>query len=406
VTSAGELVFVSAMSAQEAPGGRVLLTKKFLTGMDEYVRRWPGPVRLVIGRAQGAWKNLDEMAVDPADLPFRFQWLPDGEGLRALVAGGGLVTAGLFERDLAVAPLCRSAGVPLVYTSENSLRTRRQMVVAETRNPVLRLRRQLWHSRAESRYIEALRQSSGVQCNGTPTFEAYKNLGVPALLFFDSRVRADMIVSPAVLALRTAQMAAEEAPLRLCFTGRLVAIKGVDHLLQVAAELRRLGVRFTLDICGGGDLEAAIRRDAERLGLSDVVRLRGVLDFESELMPFVAANADLFVCCHRQGDPSCTYLETLACGVPIVGYDNEALVGVSKVAGVGWTTPLDKPARLAEEITRLSRERARLAAAASTAREFAIRHTFEKTMDARVDHLLACRGRAGARESRAGALGA
>jgi glycosyltransferase involved in cell wall biosynthesis len=406
MTGVGELVFVSAMSAQEAPGGRVLLTKKFLTGMDEYVRRWPGPVRLVIGRAEGAWKNLDEVALDPADLPFRFQWLPSGEDLYALLAGGGLVSAGLFERDLALAPMCRRAGTPLVYTSENSLRTRRQMVRAETRNPLLRLRRELWHTRAESRYVEAVRQSRGLQCNGTPTYEAYKELGVPALLFFDSRVREDMIVSPATLARRTAQMTGADSPLRLCFTGRLVAIKGADHLVQVAEELRRLGVRFTLDICGGGDLEDAIRRDVARLGLGEIVRLRGVLDFESELMPLVAANADLFVCCHRQGDPSCTYLETLACGVPVVGYDNEALVGISRVAGVGWTTSLDKPARLAEEIARLNRDRAALAVASSKAREFALRHTFEKTMDARVDHLLACRGAAPAREARVGAAGA
>lgn len=32
--------------------------------------------------------------------------------------------------------------------------------------------------------------------------------------------------------------------------------------------------------------------------------------------------------CHRQGDPSCTYLETYACGMPIVGYNNQAHQGI------------------------------------------------------------------------------
>ena len=43
----------------------------------------------------------------------------------------------------------------------------------------------------------------------------------------------------------------------------------------------------------------------------------GVVDFETELVPFTRQNADIFLGCHRQSDPSCTYLEAMGCGVAV-----------------------------------------------------------------------------------------
>jgi glycosyltransferase involved in cell wall biosynthesis len=178
------------------------------------------------------------------------------------------------------------------------------------------------------------------------------------------------------------------APLRLAFTGRLAAIKGADHLPRVARSLRRLGVDFTLDVCGSGPLEGRIRALASRWELQPAVRLRGVLDFETELLDFVSREVDLFVCCHRQGDPSCTYLETMACGVPIAGYANEAFARLAAHARTGWTAPLDDPDALARRIAALDRDRAELERGARRARAFAAQHLFEATMDRRVEHLL------------------
>src|SRR6185295_17610925 len=105
--------------------------------------------------------------------------------------------------------------------------------------------------------------------------------------------------------------------------------------------LRKLGVRFTLDIAGGGTLDAEVRASVAQLGLTDHVRFHGVLDFHDQLLPLIKERADLFVCCHRQGDPSCTYLETFACGTPIAGYANGALDGLSRLSGAAFLSPMD-----------------------------------------------------------------
>jgi colanic acid/amylovoran biosynthesis glycosyltransferase len=116
-------------------------------------------------------------------------------------------------------------------------------------------------------------------------------------------------------------------------------------------------------------------------------KLRGSLDFKTELVPFITNETDLFVCCHGQGDPSCTYLETMACGVPIIGYCNEAMEGLAQVAGTGWLTPINRPLELAERIAYLYTKPAELVSAAIRSLTFARDHTLEKTFRRRIEHL-------------------
>ncbi len=150
-------------------------------------------------------------------------------------------------------------------------------------------------------------------------------------------------------------------PLRLAFSGRLIRMKGADHLPLVARELKRRQVPFELTICGDGALADGLRQQIRSFGLEDCVRMRGVLDFANELMPFVKQEVDAFVCCHRQGDPSCTYIETMSCGVPVVGYENEALAGLLRRVPAGVGVPMDDVSSLANALARLHADRPSLA---------------------------------------------
>ncbi len=389
MSSRDTLYLVPALEAR-ACDGAFELTKKFLDGVREYVKRWGGPVVVLVGETRIPSTNLDTVHVTPDDVPFGLAWRPrDDAALVERLADARLVLATLVDRNTRLAQLCAAINVPVVYITEYSLRTRCQVIRAETVNPLLRWRRQRWTKQLERRYERAVRLAEGVQCNGTPTFNAYRSINPRPLLYFDSRVRRDMLVCPKQLEQRTAKLLAGD-PLRLVFSGRIVPMKGADHLPLVAAELDRLGVPFVMDICGAGPQVDRITAEVRRLNLTERVRLHGVLEFESELLPYVSRNADLFICCHRQGDPSCTYLETVACGVPIIGYDNEALRGIVETSGVGWITPMDRCKQLAQKIAQLNRDRALLAEAATTAVAFASRHTLEPTMDARVGHLEQC----------------
>ncbi|MFN0132396.1 MAG: glycosyltransferase [Phycisphaerales bacterium] len=386
----GPMVLVPSLDAFEPAPGRVVLTKKFVEGVAEYASRWPGPVRVLIARTPAPTSNLDNHDYRLDELPFTLHWRPDNDAaLIDAVRDAALIAPALYFRDLAWPAIGRTLDIPVVYTSEYSLRTRLQIVSTETANPLLRARRSLWNRSLERRYTDAVRRADGIQCNGTPTFEAYRSISPRPLLFFDTRVTRDMLISPDHLAARLAHLRAG-GPIRLAFSGRLAPMKGADDLPSVAEHLARQGLSFTLDICGGGPLEASMRAHVERAGLASRVRFRGVLDFSSQLVPFIRSDIDLFICCHRQGDPSCTYLETMSCGVPIAGYDNEAFVGVQAASSAGWASPMNDPAALARLVARLAARRDEIAEHAARSLAFAHDHTFERTMQARVDHLLEC----------------
>ena len=73
-------------------------------------------------------------------------------------------------------------------------------------------------------------------------------------------------------------------------------------------------------------------------GLSDRVRLHGPVPFETRLVPLSRQTADVFVSCHVQSDPSCTYLEAMGCGLPVVGFANRMLAALvaAAVAMLAW----------------------------------------------------------------------
>ena len=386
----GTLVLLPSLRAVVGDDGRIGLTKKFVEGMTQWVEHWDGPVRVIIEPTPDASTDLDHALVDPTSLPFALEvGSYTSDDFVRFLRGASIVAASCSYRQNHVAQACQKLGVACVYGSEYTLATRLQIIDADTRNPLLKLRRYLWEWNQERRQTDAIRQATGIQCNGTPTYDAYRSLNRRPLLFFDTRTTEDMVIHRESLESRLVQLS-QKKPLRLAFSGRLEPMKGVAHLPRIAHELRELGVPFHMSIFGDGRERSSIGAEVRRLQLEGQVELRGVVPFKQQLVPWVRDNVDVFVCPHLQGDPSCTYLETFACGVPIAGFDNEALRGLLALAPTGWSVPSKDDRRLAARLAELDRDRSRIAEASRAALEFARDHTFEKTFKRRTDHLNQC----------------
>ncbi len=385
---AHELILLPSVLAQKGPNGGWVLTQKFINGAAEYAKWWPGPVTTLVHVNDRASSDMDHVEVQPGQLPFSLERRPESEEAFAQrLRSAAVVLAFLSAAELRTAEICRREGVPLVYVSEYSLQTEKQILDAEVTNPLVRLRRKWWVTQLEKKRRAVLTQVAGIQCSGAPTFDVYRHINPNAMIFFDSRVPLANVVDDHRLARKAAELR-ENKPLRLAFGGRLIKMKGAQDLPAFAHELRRLGVRFTLDIYGGGVLEESLRRDIEALQLQDCVRLGGVLDFERQWVPLLKERVDLFICPHPQGDPSSTYPEVMACGVPIAGYDNEAFKRIVDYAGAGWLSPIGQPTKLAAIVARLDQRREEIIAASVKARQFARDHAFEVTFQARVNHLV------------------
>jgi glycosyltransferase involved in cell wall biosynthesis len=161
-------------------------------------------------------------------------------------------------------------------------------------------------------------------------------------------------------------------------------MKGVKDLIPIACALQNRDISYELHIYGDGNLKAWLEKEIKDNALEERVKLHGIVDFKSALVPVLQQQTDLFVCCHLQGDPSCTYLETFACGVPIVGYLNEAFEGLLHHADAGWGVPLGQPEKIAQTIAALATNRNAIVHKGRTAAEFARTHTFEETFSRRV----------------------
>jgi glycosyltransferase involved in cell wall biosynthesis len=195
------------------------------------------------------------------------------------------------------------------------------------------------------------------------------------------------MATPEEMAARAARLASG-GPLRIAHSGRLEPMKGAMDLIPIARVLRERGVAFTLDIFGAGSLVDAITASLPEF--DGAVRLHVPVDFETVLVPWMRANADLFLSCHRQSDPSCTYLETMGCGVPVIGYDNAMWQRMQAESGSGWVVPMGRVPAMAAQIAQLDSGRDAVAAHAAAALRFAQADDFETEFDLRMVHQAAC----------------
>lgn len=381
------LLILSPVGVPDPNADPLGLPRKFLDQLRAFAELWEGQVTVLLPRAARRDDNLDYVKTSRAELGFAARVLPTAENiLRAEIRAAALVYVALVPWYVSVHPFARALRVPVVYFTDSTFEIRREIVYAQTRNPLLRWRRLLYITRLEMQYRRILREAAGIQLQDVPAYNAYASLNRAALGYFNTHMRRDMMATAEQLNARAERLRAG-APLRLVFSGRWIAIKGVQDLPRVARTLREWNVPFELDLFGGGALENTVRRALDDAHLNNV-RLRGELPF-AELMRRVANESDLFVCCHTQGDPATTFHEMLGAGIPLIGYAYCGLRGALARVNAGWLTPRNDVRALAARIAELERDREPIIAASYAAAEFARDKTFDAMMQARVAHLRA-----------------
>ena len=206
------------------------------------------------------------------------------------------------------------------------------------------------------------------------------------LLYFDTRVFKNQIIENDNLQQRLDYLSKNE-PLRIAFSGRLIKIKGADHLVKLALKLKQDNTPFQLKIYGAGELSREMQSFISNHNLENNVTMLGSVDFYNTLIPQLKQSVDLFVCLHRQSDPSCTYLETLSCGIPIVGYKNKAFAGIMDISDIGWGAPLNDLEEIRSIISNLHSNRTELIEKSKNSATYARLHDFDSTFQRRIDQL-------------------
>lgn len=384
------LVISSASGARI--DGTLFLEQAFLEGMRRYGQIWDGPVAGIAREKTAIFPFARQ--VRPEGEPFSFSLLPQDRRIGPEdIRGHDLVLCGADNHEyLHVADICAGLGVRLVHIIEYTLETRLQILRLEDRGLLGTLRGMMWLLGQERRRRRAFAMADGLQANGYPAMEVYGRKSRNALMYIDNRLRRAQQATDDDMAARRARLAARLAaggPLRLMNSGRLEPMKGAQDLVPIARRLTALGVAFEMDIFGHGSLRETIAQGIAAHGLGNRVRLHDPVDFETELLPFARQQADIFLGCNRQSDPSRTYVETMGCGVPVAGYANRMWQAILTESGGGWGVPMGQPEALADCVAQLAKRPDEIAARADRALAFARLHDFETEFDRRIAHLAA-----------------
>ena len=388
-------ILVLALCGTELRPRSILIDRKFHEGMMGYVERLDRPFSCLMPRFTPAEASqaMDMIEVPISELPYRVNLLEKpllgADSLRIIersLDGVALAYLGAFEGlNLAVANACRGRDIPYAVVSEYTLQTELEIMRANTPSAARRLWREARIRLAKNRRLRFVASAREVHANGYPTYGELAAANPRRMLFFDTRARAEDIICEAELRERLTSRGNRRP--RLIYAGRYHPMKGALDVIKVGIELDRLGMDFQLDLYGKGPLREPMESLASQSNAAGKIKIHDAVSYRPDLQR-IAKQADLFICCHVQGDPSCTYLETFACGVPIVGYANEMWTPLSQDSGAGEVVPKGDYKALAKAVSRLVGT-ARLEDLSVRARHFAEANTMEIAWDRRISHLAA-----------------
>jgi colanic acid/amylovoran biosynthesis glycosyltransferase len=368
-------------------GDGIYLDSKFVEGMRFYSERWEGKVASVF-RTSGQRLPFDGLFTE-TDLPFEVNlWKQDHAFSAELIQQFDIVLcSGDIPDHSKIARICADTTTKAVFIIEYIPETRHQIVKLSHRSFSPKAIYQFAKLAIEERARQkAFKMAAGVQCNGYPAYDFYRDLGGNTILYLDSRMSRDLMGDEDQLAARESYLASGR-PIRILHSGRLEPMKGSQDIIPIARKLVKLEVDFRIDIFGAGSLEDMISNDIARFNLQDRITMHGVADFSTQLVPFAKQHSDVFLSCNRQSDPSCTYLESMGCGLPIVGYDNRMWSALCADSQAGLIAPMGDHDEAAKIISRLKKDLALMSTLSRNALSFAKKHDFECEFEKRISQI-------------------
>nr|WP_277923062.1 glycosyltransferase [Sphingomonas sp. CARO-RG-8B-R24-01] len=204
-----------------------------------------------------------------------------------------------------------------------------------------------------------IRRSTLSLLHGADCYEAYARYSARPMLVHNIHLSPASRIQPSELQAKAVSALAPRS-LKIVYTGRVHADKGVRDWIDTLHQLRRNGTAFQARWLGEGpELEYA-RAYVDELGLQASIEFAGHHADREALLAEVRG-ADVFLFCHMTSESPRCLIEALLSGTPIVGYDSSYPADlISKHAG-GVLTPRN-PVALAAAVSSLDADRPQLQA--------------------------------------------
>ena len=233
-------------------------------------------------------------------------------------------------------------------------------------------------------YRYCLRHSSLAFFQGQDVYDAYSPFcDNPHKLHYHVLIYKDDQITDVQLE-RKLDNIKNNLPLKICYVGRAVDMKGPMDWLYAVHELIKSGVQLKATWLGDGSLLTAMRTGAESLGIAKHVSFPGYVTDRKEILRTMK-EADIFLFCHKTRESARCLGEALACGCPLVGYASAYPVDLVARHGGGLFASQGDWGELAKLVQRLTNSREELATLTSRASISGKRFDRTETMKNRIE---------------------
>jgi glycosyltransferase involved in cell wall biosynthesis len=204
----------------------------------------------------------------------------------------------------------------------------------------------------------SLANSSLALFQGQDVYDAYASMCSNPHKVYHMPIDHDNYITPARLQKKLDGLS-QGRPLRLCYVGRAIDMKGPLEWLKTVEKLNRKGVEISAVWMGDGSLLSRMRSIVEESGLAKKVTLPGYISDRREIQSALQ-DADIFLFCHKTPESPRCLVEALACGCPLIGYASAYPKELVAQHGGGQFAALGNWEELAEIVQDLDKNRDKL----------------------------------------------
>jgi glycosyltransferase involved in cell wall biosynthesis len=225
--------------------------------------------------------------------------------------------------------------------------------------------------------------------HGADCYNAYQPFCANSYLIHDIHTKSTDLLDSTALADKCRE--SQTGVLRICYVGRMTAMKAPQQWVKALGKAKELGAEFTATWVGEGELRSDTEAAIAQLGLGDRIQLTGFETDRERVLDYLRA-AHILVFTHITLESPRCLIEALISGTPIIGYDSayvHDLVKDNSAAGV--FVPIGNWQQLAAVILEIDRDRPALArrilAAAACGQHFSDEAVFRERSSLIKHHL-------------------
>ena len=134
--------------------------------------------------------------------------------------------------------------------------------------------------------------------------------------------------------------------------GRLTAQKGQKHLIDIAKNLKKMNLEFTLFIAGTGEMESELKKLITKNELNDEIVMLGFVDDMNAFMNSI----DVFLLTSKWEGFGFVLVEAMARKVPVVCFDISSNPEIIKDKETGFLAPFPDTSKFANHVFTLAND--------------------------------------------------